>query len=328
MSSNALSIKVLNDPKILHSGQNALLNFLQQASQLPKKKAIKIHHARNSSITNFTNISAKVQNSQRYNFDSTYKQLFATIKACQHSQYNRIIAQNHKSHTTINSSANIIANMRNMKIPSSLIFNTINPSRNQHLSNTKNIISNSHFSHPSFQISLSSRNCNLPAYALSHHKEQLCNYEKFEILHYKQVYYVGVKSSKLLYLNDKLPNNGWDNGKGFYLVHISDHLNYRYEIKSVLGSGSFSIVYKCHDHKLDTDVAIKILRNKKKYHRQGRIEVDILKNLSKAQNKESQFIVKFLDCFVFRNHLCIVTELLSTSLYDILKLSNFSVLLL
>jgi hypothetical protein len=311
----------------MRTSKNALLNFLKQAAQLPKKKAVMVHHARNSSISNFTHITSTVQNSQRYDVNSNYKQLFATIKTCQNSILIQNKANNQKTHTTVNSSANLKSTTQNKKNVSLLICNAINPSRNPHLSFTKNIIINSHRPNHSLQASLSPRQRFQPTYALQHYKDQLCNYERFEILHYKEIYYVGLRSSKLPMTNDNLPNKGWDDRKGFYQVNTSDHLNYRYEIQSVLGSGSFSVVYKCHDHKLDANVAVKILRNKKKYHHQGHIEVDILKNLSKSQNKESQFIVKFLDCFVFRNHLCIVTELLSTSLYDILKLSDFSVLL-
>ena len=35
-------------------------------------------------------------------------------------------------------------------------------------------------------------------------------------------------------------------------------------------------------------------------------------------------LVRMLDFFVFRDHLCIVFELLSASLYDLLKLNNFN----
>jgi serine/threonine protein kinase len=46
---------------------------------------------------------------------------------------------------------------------------------------------------------------------------------------------------------------------------IGDHLVYRYEILEVLGKGSFGQVVKAFDHKTGHYVAVKIIRNKKRY---------------------------------------------------------------
>lgn len=45
-----------------------------------------------------------------------------------------------------------------------------------------------------------------------------------------------------------------------------DHIGYRYEIRQFLGKGSFGIALKCFDHKRQEEVALKIIKNKKKYY--------------------------------------------------------------
>jgi len=49
---------------------------------------------------------------------------------------------------------------------------------------------------------------------------------------------------------------------------------YRYEILGRLGKGSFGVVLKCLDHQTQRVVAVKIVRNKKRYRQQGEIEVE------------------------------------------------------
>ena len=45
---------------------------------------------------------------------------------------------------------------------------------------------------------------------------------------------------------------------------LHDHLAYRFEILEVIGKGSFGQVIRALDHKTDQQVALKIIRNKKR----------------------------------------------------------------
>ena len=159
--------------------------------------------------------------------------------------------------------------------------------------------------------------------AINNYRRELTDYELKEILQYPEVYYPGKIYNKLKALNKEGHNNGFDDKKGFYLVKEHDHLMYRYEIISLLGNGSFGHVYKCLDYKTNELVAIKILRNKEKFHKQGQVEIDIINALNTTSQRESQYVVTMKHNFVFRNHICISFEILSMDLFELIKSSGF-----
>lgn len=59
---------------------------------------------------------------------------------------------------------------------------------------------------------------------------------------------------------------GYDDDRGDYQVVLKDHLCYRYEVLEFLGKGSFGQALKCYDYKTSEFVAVKIIRNKKRFH--------------------------------------------------------------
>lgn len=118
-------------------------------------------------------------------------------------------------------------------------------------------------------------------------------------------------------------NHGFDDERGDYKIIIGDHVLYRYEILQILGKGSFGQVIKVFDHKLKLQMALKILRNKQRFHQQGTVEIKILKFLKEKDVNESYNVVHIEDYFQFRHHLCITFEILSLNLYDFLKGNNF-----
>jgi len=46
---------------------------------------------------------------------------------------------------------------------------------------------------------------------------------------------------------------------------MKDHIGYRWEVIEFLGKGSFGQAIKCFDHKTKEIVAVKLIRNKKKF---------------------------------------------------------------
>ena len=124
--------------------------------------------------------------------------------------------------------------------------------------------------------------------ALAKYGDSLTAYERKEILQHQheQVYYLGLPASANKVINDEsLPNDGFDDDNGSYIKVIHDHIAYRYEILQVIGRGSFGQVVKARDHKTNQDVALKIIRNKKRFHQQALIEVKILEHLNRCCDK-------------------------------------------
>lgn len=108
-------------------------------------------------------------------------------------------------------------------------------------------------------------------------------YERGEIIDFQDIYFCGSQGTKRAVgaadLVSQSTNYGYDDDRGDYIITGGDHLAYRYEIVDVLGKGSFGQVVRCVDHKSGKLVAIKIIRNKKRFHQQALVEVGILQRL-------------------------------------------------
>ncbi|PGH08315.1 CMGC/DYRK/DYRK2 protein kinase [Helicocarpus griseus UAMH5409] len=150
-------------------------------------------------------------------------------------------------------------------------------------------------------------------------------FEKGEIIDFKDIYFCGTHKAKKHVgdLNASTANFGYDDDRGDYNIVIGDHLAYRYEIVDVLGKGSFGQVVRCVDHKTGALVAVKIIRNKKRFHQQALVEVNILQKLKEWDPHRRHSVVNFTQSFYFRGHLCISTELLGMNLYEFIKAHDF-----
>ena len=90
---------------------------------------------------------------------------------------------------------------------------------------------------------------------------------------------------------------------------IIEYTPYIYRI-FICFKGSFGSVVKATDFKTGSLVAVKIIRNKARFHKQGMIEIKILDELRKKDKEKKLNIIHMIDHFTFRNHLCITFELL------------------
>ena len=163
-----------------------------------------------------------------------------------------------------------------------------------------------------------------PFTVLSDFPRSLSKYEESEILCYSEVYCIGISASKAKNKVDTKRNFGFDDERGDYKVKLLDHFAYRYEVVKVLGSGSFGQVLLVKDHKTKQSLALKVIRNKARFHQQAAVEVEVLKLMTEKDCNEQYSVVHIVEHFVFRKHMCIVFELLYMNLYELLKTNEFN----
>ncbi|GMG02815.1 protein kinase activity protein [[Candida] boidinii] len=156
--------------------------------------------------------------------------------------------------------------------------------------------------------------------------DSLSVYEKGEIIRKEEVYFTGLTKQikKKVDITNFVENFGFDKKDKNYDAIVGDHINYRYEIKKILGSGAFGTVLACTDHKLGSLVSVKLIKNEMQWSFQAVHEVKILKKLNSHQNKSNENILRFMEHFHFRGHICIVAELLSVNLYQVIEATDFN----
>lgn len=161
-----------------------------------------------------------------------------------------------------------------------------------------------------------------PDHVVKLYADKLTKYELSEIFSYPEVYFIGAdaKKRKPVYGSN---NCNFDSDQGTYIHVPHDHIAYRYEVIKVIGKGSFGQVIKAYDHKNLEHIALKMVRNEKRFHRQATEEVRILEVLRKKDKDNTMNVIHMYDHFTFRKHMCITFELLSINLYELIKKNKF-----
>ncbi|XP_039250311.1 dual specificity tyrosine-phosphorylation-regulated kinase 2-like [Styela clava] len=162
-----------------------------------------------------------------------------------------------------------------------------------------------------------------PEQAMKQYMHKLTSYEHHEIFSYPQIFYTGPTAKKRQGVVGGANNNGFDDEQGSYIPVAHDHVTYRYEVLKIIGKGSFGQVLKAYDHKTQQHIALKIVRNEKRFHRQAAEEIRILEHLKKQDKDNNMNVIHMLENFTFRNHICMTFELLSINLYELIKKNKF-----
>ena len=123
--------------------------------------------------------------------------------------------------------------------------------------------------------------------------------------------------------SERLQNNGYDDSEGYYRVQKGDQLAFRFQIIEQIGKGAFGQVLRCFDHKLKQLVAMKLVKNQKKYYYQAAVEAKLLLLLKENDPDSREPTIRIIDYFVFRNHLCMTFDLYSLNLYEFIKMYDY-----
>lgn len=94
-----------------------------------------------------------------------------------------------------------------------------------------------------------------------------------------------------------------------------------------MGTGTFGRVFECNDYKHQDIVAVKVIRNIKKYTESALIEYKRLREVNKQEKSShaiKRYCVKVYTKFFTMGHLGLVFEPLGKSLYDIIKMNDYS----
>lgn len=139
---------------------------------------------------------------------------------------------------------------------------------------------------------------------------------------------IEIKPQRILtHPSEPLLNNKLDNEDSNLICKVHDILqssNKKFIILDLLGTGTFGQVFRCQISDTKEIVAVKVIKNKPAYHKQGLIEHKIVKLLNTAYDiKNQHHIVRLLDSFEYCHHICLVFELLSMSLLDLLTQNQF-----
>lgn len=127
--------------------------------------------------------------------------------------------------------------------------------------------------------------------------------------------------------SDGKSNDGMDNEDANLICRVNDQILFGekcFTILDLLGTGTFGQVFRCQIADTKEIVAVKVIKNKPAYHTQGMLEVKIARLLnSKYDPDDEKHIVRLLEAFEFKGHICLVFELLSMSLLDLLTQNQF-----
>jgi serine/threonine-protein kinase PRP4 len=130
----------------------------------------------------------------------------------------------------------------------------------------------------------------------------------------------GLEEAKKIDVDVYVNEDNWDDADGYYNTRSNEIMNDRYEIVSSRGKGVFSTVLFAKDIKADDNIrAIKMIRANDVMYRAGQKEIKIANSLSADDPHNKKHIVRLLEHFEHKGHLCMVFEPMYMNLREVLR---------
>ncbi|GMM35465.1 serine/threonine protein kinase [Saccharomycopsis crataegensis] len=115
-----------------------------------------------------------------------------------------------------------------------------------------------------------------------------------------------------------------DEENGHLKVQANDYYaNNRFKVVKLLGQGTFGKVVEAFDCHQKKNVAVKVIKAVPKYREAAKVELRVLATLRQFDQHNQNGCIHYNEIFDYRNHISIVTDLLSLSVYDFFDQNGF-----
>ena len=115
------------------------------------------------------------------------------------------------------------------------------------------------------------------------------------------------------------------NEEGHFEYTLGESLgpNDRFKILAPLGEGTFGKVLECYDRVKQEYCAVKVIRNVPKYKAAAKIEVDVLKEIGRRDERDEFHCIRLKESFEHEGHACLMFDMYGLSLFDFMKKNHY-----
>ena len=121
------------------------------------------------------------------------------------------------------------------------------------------------------------------------------------------------------------PTTKTTNEEGHFEYTLGESIgpNDRFKILAPLGEGTFGKVLECYDRVKQEYCAVKVIRNVPKYKAAAKIEVDVLKEIGRRDERDEFHCIRLKESFEHEGHACLMFDMYGLSLFDFMKKNHY-----